>query len=72
MQKEIDIQQKIGFCAGHHMTRNEDGVLSPEDSDLAQLRSLNEGELTADWYNFQVRVEPKKFQINLGYIRVRW
>jgi len=38
---------------GHHMTRNEDGVLSPEDSDLAQLRSLNEGELTADWYNFQ-------------------
>ena len=53
------------------MTRNEDGVLSPEDSDLAQLRSLNEGELTADWYNFQVRVEPKKFQINPGYIRVR-
>ena len=62
---------KNGFCAGHHMTRNEDGVLSPEDSDLAQLRSLNEGELTADWYNFQVRVEPKKIQINLGYIRVR-
>lgn len=53
------------------MTRNEDGVLSPEDSDLAQLRSLNEGELTADWYNFQVSVGPKKFQINLGYIRVR-
>ena len=39
---------------GAHMTRNEDGVLSPEDSDLAQLRSLNEGELSADWYNFQV------------------
>ena len=34
--------------------RMEDGVLSPEDSDLAQLRSLNEGELSADWYNFQV------------------
>jgi kinesin family protein 2/24 len=32
----------------------DDGVLSPEDSDLAQLRSLNEGELSADWYNFQV------------------
>lgn len=31
----------------------DDGVLSPEDSDLAQLRSLNEGELSADWYNFQ-------------------
>ena len=71
MQKGIVMQQKNGFCAGHHMTRNEDGVLSPEDSDLAQLRSLNEGELTADWYNFQVRVEPKKIQINLGYIRVR-
>ncbi|XP_040564492.1 uncharacterized protein [Lepeophtheirus salmonis] len=34
-------------------TRMEDGVLSPEDSDLAQLRSMNEGELSADWYNFQ-------------------
>jgi len=34
--------------------RFDDGVLSPEDSDLAQLRSLNEGELSADWYNFQV------------------
>ena len=34
--------------------RLDDGVLSPEDSDLAQLRSLNEGELSADWYNFQV------------------
>ena len=34
--------------------RMDDGVLSPEDSDLAQLRSLNEGELSADWYNFQV------------------
>lgn len=34
--------------------RMDDGVMSPEDSDLAQLRSLNEGELSADWYNFQV------------------
>lgn len=34
--------------------RLDDGILSPEDSDLAQLRSLNEGELSADWYNFQV------------------
>ena len=47
-----------GGNGGHHMTRNEDGVLSPEDSDLAQLRSLNEGELSADWYNFQVRQHP--------------
>ena len=45
---------------GHMMDSEEtlamrnDGVLSPEDSDLAQLRSLNEGELSADWYNFQV------------------
>merc|ERR1711936_270086 len=35
------------------MLTRDDGVLSPEDSDLAQLRSLNEGELSADWYNFQ-------------------
>lgn len=32
----------------------EDGM-SPEDLDLAQLRTLNQGELSADWYNFQVR-----------------
>jgi len=36
--------------------RMEDGVLSPEDSDLAQLRSLNDGECSADWYNFQESV----------------
>merc|ERR1712061_715204 len=40
--------------------RLDDGVMSPEEreeaadnADLAQLRSLNEGELSADWYNFQ-------------------
>ena len=36
--------------------RIEDGVLSLEDSDLAQLRSLNDGECSADWYNFQESV----------------
>lgn len=52
--------------------RMEDGVLSPEDSDLAQLRSvdmqhqvvsdiifyrsLNDGECSADWYTFQESV----------------
>lgn len=36
--------------------RMDDGVLSPEDSDLAQLRSLNDGECSADWYNFQESV----------------
>lgn len=39
---------------GGNDMRMDDGVLSPEDSDLAQLRSMNEGELSADWYNFQV------------------
>jgi len=40
--------------------RLDDGVMSPEEreeaadnADLAQLRSMNEGELSADWYNFQ-------------------
>ena len=42
-----------GNNGGNDM-RMDDGVLSPEDSDLAQLRSMNEGELSADWYNFQV------------------
>jgi hypothetical protein len=37
--------------------RMDDGVISPEDSDLAQLRSMNEGELSADWYNFQVKLQ---------------
>jgi len=37
-------------------SRLEDGVMSPEDSDLAQLRSLNDGECSADWYNFQESV----------------
>ena len=41
---------------GHPDMRMDDGVLSPEDSDLAQLRSMNEGELSADWYNFQVSI----------------
>jgi len=36
--------------------RMEDGVLSLEDSDLAQLRCLNDGECSADWYNFQESV----------------
>lgn len=36
--------------------RMDDGVMSPEDSDLAQLRSLNDGECSADWYNFQESV----------------
>merc|ERR1719447_1380643 len=31
-------------------------VLSLEDSDLAQLRSLNDGECSADWYQFQESV----------------
>jgi len=36
--------------------RMDDGVMSPENSDLAQLRSLNDGECSADWYNFQESV----------------
>ena len=30
--------------------------MSSEDSDLAQLRSLNDGECSADWYQFQESV----------------
>ena len=43
--------------------RMEDGVLSPEDSDLAQLRSLNDGECSADWYQFQESVA----HLQVGY-----
>ena len=49
-----DPAQNKGSPAESPEARMDDGVLSPEDSDLAQLRSLNEGELSADWYNFQV------------------
>ena len=43
-----------GLLLDEDSMRLDDGVLSPEDSDLAQLRSLNDTELSADWYNFQV------------------
>jgi len=46
----------LGDLDSEHGQRMEDGVLSPEDSDLAQLRSLNDGECSADWYNFQESV----------------
>ena len=85
----------LGDLESEHGQRMEDGVLSPEDSDLAQLRlmiasyflkmfikyftnidislvkytlrmiltccfhfsrSLNDGECSADWYNFQESV----------------
>lgn len=45
--------------------RMDDGVMSPEDSDLAQLRSLNEGELSAEWYNFQVSSSTTTLCIHL-------
>ena len=43
--------------------RMDDGVMSPEDSDLAQLRSLNDGECSADWYNFQVGILVLNFSM---------
>jgi hypothetical protein len=45
-----------GLLQDEDSMRLDDGVFSPEDSDLAQLRSLNDTELSADWYNFQVRL----------------
>ena len=51
--KELGVADPTQRDRGPEM-RMDDGVISPEDSDLAQLRSLNEGELSADWYNFQV------------------
>jgi len=45
-----------GYLDEEEGGRMEDGVLSPEDSDLAQLRSLNDGECSADWYQFQESV----------------
>ena len=50
---------------GVMLAMRDDGVLSPEDSDLAQLRSLNEGELSADWYNFQVKCNLTPVYITL-------
>merc|ERR1719189_2340804 len=51
-------QAKSSPTDGPEGMRMDDGVMSPEDSDLAQLRSLNEGELSADWYNFQEAISP--------------
>jgi kinesin family protein 2/24 len=50
-----------GLLLDEDSMRSEDGVLSPEDSDLAQLRSLNDTELSADWYNFQVRNRKNRY-----------
>ena len=42
---------------GSELLEDEDeAVLSPEDSALAQLRNLNDGECSADWYQFQESV----------------
>ena len=35
------------------MSDDEDEDEDQNADDLAQLRSMNEGELSADWYNFQ-------------------
>lgn len=51
--------------------RMDDGVISPEDSDLAQLRSLNEGELSADWYNFQASNSTCEHEIeNIFFLNI--
>merc|ERR1719211_231298 len=42
--------------SGELIEDEDERVLSPEDSDLAQLRSLNDGECSADWYQFQESV----------------
>jgi kinesin family protein 2/24 len=53
----VEYEEDMGeFLDDDEGGRMEDGVLSPEDSDLAQLRSLNDGECSADWYNFQESV----------------
>ena len=44
----------LGNCNSFH----------PEDSDLAQLRSLNDGECSADWYQFQESVA----HLQVGFI----
>jgi len=53
LEYEDDMEEYLDEEEGGRM---EDGVLSPEDSDLAQLRSLNDGECSADWYQFQESV----------------
>ena len=58
---DSDGNRNRGGGGGGPEMRMDDGVMSPEDSDLAQLRSLNEGELSADWYNFQA-----SFSISFG------
>merc|ERR1712096_371965 len=34
----------------------EDDTMASEDSDLAQLRHMNDGECSADWYHFQENI----------------
>merc|ERR1719479_636543 len=51
--KELGAADPVVGGLDEQLPMRDDGVLIQEGSDLAQLRSLNDGELSADWYNFQ-------------------
>ena len=52
----LDYTADIPGDAEMEERRVEESVLSPENCDLAQLRSLNDGECSADWFHFQESV----------------
>ena len=56
---------KLDDFSGELIEDEDERVLSPEDSDLAQLRSLNDGECSADWYQFQESVAHLQVNIYL-------
>ena len=53
--KELDIA-KDGKGEGDVIELDDSEDMLDENSDLAQLRSLNDGECSADWYHFQESV----------------
>ena len=54
--KELGTEEPINGGKLDAEANLEDDTMASEDSDLAQLRHMNDGECSADWYQFQESV----------------
>merc|ERR1719427_1807583 len=54
--KELGTEEPINGGKLDAEANLEDDTMASEDSDLAQLRHMNDGECSADWYHFQENI----------------
>ena len=54
--KELGTEEPINGGKLDAEANFEDDTMASEDSDLAQLRHMNDGECSADWYHFQENI----------------